>query len=68
MKCGKREEIQTVIADRAGSFKLLGLGFPLSDYLQTDIYAAVVLVCAVLFLVILDGLTVLIVNFNLNEL
>lgn len=51
---------------------VIGIGFPLSYYLGTDggtqICAAVVLVCAVLFLVIVDGVTALIANFNLNEL
>ena len=51
---------------------VVGIGLPLSYYLQTDggtqTFAAVVLVCAGLFLVILDGVTALIANFNLNEL
>ena len=49
-----------------------GIAFPLSYYLQTDggtqIFAAVVLVCAGLFLLILDWLTALLANFNVNEL
>ena len=49
-----------------------GIAFPLSYYFQTDggtqTFAAVVQVCAALFLVILDGVTALIANFNLNEL
>ena len=51
---------------------VVGIAFPLSYYLQTDggtqIFAAVVLVCAGLFLLILDGLTALLANFNVNEL
>ena len=51
---------------------VVGIAFPLSYYLQTDgetqIFAAVVLVCAGFFLVILDGLTALLANFNVNEL
>lgn len=35
MKCGKREEIRAVIADRACSFKLLGLGFS-AERLSSD--------------------------------
>ena len=50
----------------------VGIEFPLSYYLRTDggtqIFAAVVLVCAGLFLVILDGVTALLANFNVNEL
>ena len=49
-----------------------GIAFPLNYYFQTDggtqIFAAVVLVCAGLFLLILDGLTALLANFNVNEL
>jgi len=49
-----------------------GIAFPLGYYLQTDgpaqIFAAVVLVSAVLFLLILDGISALLVNFNVNEL
>lgn len=51
---------------------VVGVAFPLSYYLQADggtqIFAAVVLVCAVLFLFILDGLTALLANFNVNEI
>jgi len=51
---------------------VVGIAFPLGYYLQTDggtqIFAAVILVCAGLFLLILDGVTALIANFNLNEL
>jgi len=49
-----------------------GIVFPLAYYLQTDgpaqILGAVVLVCSVLFLVILDGVSALLANFNVNEL
>jgi len=51
---------------------LVGIAFALNYYLHTDegtrIFASVVLVCAGLFLVILDGVIALMANFNLNEL
>ena len=55
---------------------VVGIAFPLSHYLQTDgetdargqIFAAVLLVCAVLFFVVVDGVTALLSNFNVNEL
>ena len=55
---------------------VVGIAFPLCRYLQSDgevdaggqIFAAVVLVCAVLFFVVVDGLTALLSNFNMNEL
>ena len=55
---------------------VVGIAFPLSHYLQTDgetdargqIFAAVVLVCAVLFFVVVDGVTAFLSNFNVNEL
>jgi hypothetical protein len=51
---------------------VVGIAFPLNYYFQSDggtqIFAAVVLVCAGLFLLILDGLTALLANFNVNEL
>jgi prepilin signal peptidase PulO-like enzyme (type II secretory pathway) len=51
---------------------VVGIAFPLSYYLQTDggtqIFAAVVLVCAGFFLLILDGITAFLANFNVNEL
>ena len=51
---------------------VVGITFPLNYYFQTDggtqIFAAVVLVCAGFFLLIVDGLTALLANFNVNEL
>ena len=49
------------------------IAVPLNYFLRavddgTKIFAAVVLVCAGLFLLILDGLTALLANFNVNEL
>ena len=49
------------------------VGFPLRFFLGAAdegarIFSAVVLVCAVLFLVILDIVTTLMANFNVNEL
>ena len=64
----KKSRLWTVLA----VLNVVGIAFPLSYYLQTDggtqIFAAVVLVCAVLFLLILDGVTALLANFNLNEI
>ena len=49
-----------------------GIAFPLSYYFQADggaqVLAAVILVCAGFFLLILDGITVLLANSNVNEL
>ena len=49
-----------------------GIALPLGYYLRSDgaaeIFGAVVLVCAVLFLIILDGVSALLANFNVNEL
>ena len=51
---------------------VVGIGFPLNYYLHTDegtrMFASVVLVCAGVFLVILDRVIALMANFNLNEL
>ena len=51
---------------------IVSIAFPLNYYLQTDggaqVFAAVVLVCAGLFLLILDGITALLANFNVNQL
>ena len=51
---------------------VVGIAFPLSHYLQNagaeQIFGAVVLACAVLFLLILDGISVLLANFNINQL
>jgi len=51
---------------------IIGIAFPLAYYLHTDggtqIFAAVILVCAGLFLVIVDGVTALLANFNVNQL
>ena len=51
---------------------VVGIAFPLSHYLQSagaaQIFGAVVLVSAVLFLLILDGISVLLANFNINQL
>ena len=51
---------------------VVGIAFPLSYYLQTDggtqVFAAVVLVCAGLFIVIVDGITALLANFDVNQL
>ena len=55
---------------------VVGIALPLSHYLQIDgetdaggqVFAAVVLVCAVFFFVIVDGITALLANFNVNEL
>jgi hypothetical protein len=55
---------------------VVGVAVPLSHYLQSDgeadaggqIFAAVVLVCAVLFFVVVDGVTALLANFDVNEL
>jgi hypothetical protein len=60
--------VWTVLA----AINVVGIAFPLSYYFQSDggtqIFAAVVLVCAGIFLLILDGLTALLANFNVNEL
>ena len=49
-----------------------GITFPLAYYLRTDgaaqVFGAVILVCSVLFLLILDGISALLANFNVNEL
>jgi len=54
------------------ALNVVGIAFPLNYYLRADggsqVFAAVMLVCAGLFLVILDGVTALIANFNVNEL
>lgn len=51
---------------------IIGVAFPLGYYLQTDggaeIFAAVLLVCAGIFLAILDGVTALLANFDVNQL
>ena len=51
---------------------IAGIGFPLGYYVQSDgtaqLFAAVALVCAVLLLLIVDGVAALLTNFNLNEL
>ena len=55
---------------------VVGVAFPLIHYLQSDgevdaggqIFAAVVLVCAVLFFVVVDGVTVLFANFDVKQL
>ena len=63
-----KSQLWTVLA----VLNFAGIAFPLNYYLQNDggkqIFAAVVLVCAVFFLLILGGLTALFANFNVNEL
>lgn len=64
-----KEWLWTVLA----VLNIVVIGFPLAYFLRaTDegaqIFSAVVLVCAGLFLVILDTVTALMANFNVNEL
>ena len=55
---------------------VVGVAFPLIHYLQSDgdtdagrqIFAAIVLACVVLLFLVVDGITALLVNFDVSQL
>ena len=54
------------------ALNIIGIAFPLGYYVQTDggtqIFAAVILVCAGLLCLLLDGVAALLANFDVNQL
>ena len=67
-----RTRLWTVLA----VLNVVGVALPLIQYLQSDgdadagrqIFAAVVLVCVVLLFLVVDGVTALLVNFDVSQL